>query len=131
MSTTLNSRLPLLVLSVLVIAITSFYLANVVIPMQTHHIGVSTIRSTDNPRADTAADTVGAGLGSQAGGWSALAMTFLALPAAVGLAFAATNARLALSRAERFVWMLISIASLTLFFLTATAANMFFEDLLG
>ena len=131
MSTAFNSRLPLLAMSVLVIAITGFYLAQVVMPLQTHHIGVSVARSADGPRADAGADTIGEGLGSQAGGWSALAMTFLALPAAAGLAFAATSARLALSRAERFVWLLISIASLTLFFLTATAANVFFEDLLG
>ena len=135
MKTFTQSHLFVLLCGIAVIAITSLYLIFAVRPLYQSARSEPRGPIAQPARPDTI-EVLGLGDGASrpgalTGAWSTLAMLCLGLPIAVGLAFSATNSRRALPRAERAFWLLISLLSLTLFFLTASTTQALFDQLLG
>ena len=134
MKTLLQSRLFVSLCGVALIAITSLYLVFAVRPLY-QSAGLDQrglIAQLARPDAIEPLGLSGANeSGTLAGAWSTLAMLCLGLPFAVGLVFSATNSRRALSPAEQVIWLLVSLLSLALFFLTANTTQVLFDQLLG
>lgn len=135
MKASLQSRQGLLLCGIVVIVTTSLYLVYAVGPIYLRPAGEQLASAGAYTRPDSLDRSVPGPAANQAysaaGGWSTVAMACLGLPFAVCLAFSAASRRQRLPGAERVAWLLISLISLTLFFVTASATNTLFEQLLG